>query len=285
MNIIQMKMDIKKSGYIVRVTTSDGYRYGYFDCDGAQVLSEDYNQITRLTEIKSNDIYLIASLNGQYGVFINSSKIINTQYQFIDYNSDLQMFIVERTGQYGAINIKGVEILKTEYSELNIQGIYMYTVKGDEQKVFDENGKEIDIPFDTVVTRSSSSKYFVRNDAENYSILNSNFEKISTQNYHFIEYAYDKYFIATNEQDKVGVIDVEENVVIDFNYDVVQVIKGKSIIQAIDFASSKTDIYDSQFDLALEISNANVEIIDDGIRVYNNESEHFLDNNGKIITK
>ena len=73
--------------------------------------------------------------------------------------------------------------------------------------------------------------------------------------------------------------------VIDFNYDVVQVIKGKSIIQAIDFASSKTDIYDSQFDLALEISNANVEIIDDGIRVYNNESEHFLDNNGKIITK
>ena len=44
-------------------------------------------------------------------------------------------------------------------------------------------------------------------------------------------------------------------------------------------------IYDSQFDLALEISNANVEIIDDGIRVYNNESEHFLDNNGKIITK
>lgn len=275
----------KKSGYIVRVTTSDGYRYGYFDCDGAQVLSEDYNQITRLTEIKSNDIYLIASLNGQYGVFINSSKIINTQYQFIDYNSDLQMFIVERTGQYGAINIKGVEILKTEYSELNIQGIYMYTVKGDEQKVFDENGKEIDIPFDTVVTRTSSSKYFVRNDAENYSILNSNFEKISTQNYHFIEYAYDKYFIATNEQDKVGVIDVEENVVIDFNYDVVQVIKGKSIIQAIDFASGKTDIYDSQFDLALEISNANVEIIDDGIRVYNNESEHFLDNNGKIITK
>ena len=168
---------------------------------------------------------------------------------------------------------------------MNIQGIYIYTVKGDEQKVFDENGKEVDIPFDTVITKTSSSKYFIRNDAGNYSILNSNFEKISSQNYHFIEYAYDKYFIATNEQDKVGVIDLEENIVVDFNYDVVQVIKGKSIIQAMDFASSKTDIYDSQFDLALEISNANIEILDDGIRVYNNEREHFLDNNGKIITK
>lgn len=275
----------KKSGYIVRITTSEGYRYGYYDSDGSQVLSEEYNEIARITEIKSNDIYLIAAKNGQYGVFINSSKIINTQYQSIYYNSDLQMFVVERTGQLGAINSKGVEILKAEYSELNIQGIYIYTVKGDEQKVFDENGKEVDIPFDTVITKTSSSKYFIRNDAGNYSILNSNFEKISSQNYHFIEYAYDKYFIATNEQDKVGVIDLEENIVVDFNYDVVQVIKGKSIIQAMDFASSKTDIYDSQFDLALEISNANIEILDDGIRVYNNEREHFLDNNGKIITK
>ena len=275
----------KKSGYIVRITTSDGYRYGYYDSDGGQVLSEDYNQIARLTEIKSNDIYLIAALNGQYGVFINSSKIINTQYQSINYNSDLQMFIVERTGQFGAINSKGMEVLKPEYSELNTNGIYMYAVKGEEQKVFDENGKEIDIPFDTTITKTSSSKYFIRNDAGNYSILNSNFEKISTQNYYFIEYAYDKYFIATNEQDKVGVIDVDENVVVDFNYDVVQVIKGKSIIQAIDFASNKTDIYDSKFDLALEISNANIEILDDGIRVYNNESEHFLDKSGKIIKK
>ena len=54
----------KKSGYIVRITTSDGYRYGYYDSDGVQVLSEEYNQITRLTQIKS-DIYLIAAKNGQ----------------------------------------------------------------------------------------------------------------------------------------------------------------------------------------------------------------------------
>ena len=44
----------KKSGYIVRTTTSDGYRYGYYDSDGVQVLSEEYNQITRLTQIKND---------------------------------------------------------------------------------------------------------------------------------------------------------------------------------------------------------------------------------------
>ena len=274
----------KKSGYIVRIVTSDGYRYGYYDSDGVQVLTEEYNQITRLTQIK-NDIYLIAAKNGQYGVFINNSKIINTQYQSIDYNQDLQVFIVERTGQFGAINLKGTEIIPTEYSELTVNGIYLYGLKGEEQKVFDVDGKVVDIPFNTYITTTSSTKYFIKNEDGNYSILDSNFETISTQNYHFLEYAYDKYFIATNEQDKVGVIDIEENIVVEFNYDLIQLIKGKNIFQARDFTTDKTDIYDNKFDLALEMSNANIEILDDMVRVYNSEQEIFLDDNGKIITK
>ena len=274
----------KKSGYIVRVTTSDGYRYGYYDYDGEQVLTEEYNQITRLTQLK-NDIYLIAAKNGQYGVFINNSKIINTQYQSIDYNQDLQLFIVERTGQFGAVNLKGVEVIPTEYSELKVNGIYLYGVKGEEQKVFDADGKIVDIPFNTYIMSTSSTKYFIKNEDGKYSILNSDFEQITQQNYHFLEYAYDKYFIATNEQDKVGVIDLEENVVVDFNYDVIQLIKGKNIFQARDFSDEKTDIYDNQFDLALEMSNANIDILDDGVRIYNDEQQVFLDDNGKIITK
>ena len=56
---------------------------------------------------------------------------------------------------------------------------------------------------------TSSTKYFIKIEDGKYSILNSDFEQITQQNYHFLEYAYDKYFIATNEQDKVGVIDLE----------------------------------------------------------------------------
>lgn len=274
----------KKAGYIVSVVTNDGYRYGYYDSEGVQVLNEEYNQITRLTQIKS-DTYLIVAQNGQYGVFINNSKIINPRYQSIDYNSDLQLFIVERTKQYGAINLKGVEVIPTEYTELTVNGIYLYASKDDEQKVFDANGKTVDIPFNVYINSTSSSKYFIKNQDGKYTVINSNFEELTKQNYHFIEYAYDNYFIATNEQDKVGVIDTEENIVVEFNYDLIQLIKGKSIFQAIDFEKNETDIYDSKFDLALEMSNANIEILDDGVKVHNNEQEILLDNTGKIITK
>lgn len=276
--------DYKKSGYIVSIITNDGYRYGYYDCDGTQVLSEDYNQITRINQLK-NDVYLIAAQNGQYGVFINNSKIINTQYQSIDYNQDLQIFIVERTRQYGALNLKGVEIIPIEYTSLTVNGIYIYGEKEEEKKVFDVNGKTVDIPFNEYINSTSSSKYFIKNQDGRYSIVNSNFEELTKQNYHFLEYAYDNYFIATNEQDKVGVIDSEENVVVDFKYDLIQLIKGKLIFQARDFETNRIDIYDNKFDLALEMSNANIDILEKGIKVYNNEQEIFLDNTGKVITK
>ena len=278
----------KKAGYIVRIVTTDGYRYGYYDCDGTQVLREEYNQIERLIEIK-NDVYLIVAKNGQYGVYINNIKIINTQYQSIDYNSDLQIFIVEKTKLYGAFNLKGIEILPIEFSQLSVNGIYLYGTKNTEEtqenKVYDVNGKSVNIPFDTVINKTSNSKYFIENEKGKYYVVDAEFKKLTQQKYNFLEYAYDKYFIATNEQNKMGVINLEEKVIVEFEYDVIQLIKGKSIFQALDFADNKTDIYDSKFDLALEMSNANIDILSNGIRVYNNERENYLDNNGKITTK
>lgn len=231
----------KKSGYIVRQTSTDGYKYGYYDYEGSQVLTEEYNQITRLTQIESNDIYLIAAKNGQYGVFINNSKIINTQYQEIEYNSDLEIFVVERTGKFGAINLKGVEILKPEYTELQINGIYIYTVKDEERKVWDANGKEVDINFEAVIQKTDS-EYFIKNEAGNYSILNSKMEQISKQTYRYLEFVYDNYFIATNEQDKSGIVDLQENVIVDFKYDAIQRVKGTLEVQAIDFATNERKI-------------------------------------------
>ena len=135
--------EYKKSGYIVCKTTSDGYRYGYYDYDYDQVLTTDYNQILRIVNvIDKNNVYLIASKNGQYGVFINNVKIINTQYQTINYEKDFNLFIAERTGKYGAFNEKGNEVLKVEYDSLEVKGIYIYATKGEEKKVFDKDGKE-----------------------------------------------------------------------------------------------------------------------------------------------
>lgn len=273
-----------KSGYIVQKTTDDGYRYGYYDSEGVQVLEEQYNQLARLTQIKSNDIYLIASKNGQYGVFINNSKIINTQYQAIEYNPELQMFIVERTGKFGAIRLNGMEILKPEYDELQINGIYMYTVKGEEKKVWDTSGNEVDISFETIIQKTDS-EYYIKNENGKYSILDSEFKTVSEKDYQYLEYLYNNHFIATNEQNKTGIIDLQENIKVEFKYDVIQLIKGNNAVQAIDFATNNTVFYDKEFKLSAGLIGANIEYLEKGFKVYNSEEEFIFDDNGKIITK
>ena len=275
----------QKSGYIVKITTEDGYRYGYYDSEGIQVLTEEYNQITRLTQIQSEESYLIVAKNGQYGIFVNNNKIINTQYQNIEYNSDLEIFIVERTGKYGAISLKGKEILKAEYNELKVNGLYIYTLKDEEKKVWDTNGLEVDINYETIIQKTDSKEYFIKNEGGYYSILNNNMEEISKGKYKYLEFIYDNYFIATNETDKSGIIDSQENLIIEYKYDIIQKVKGTLVIQAVEFNTDKTIFYDKEFNLIKEITNANIEYLENGFKVYNDEQEIILDTNGKIIDK
>ena len=237
-----------------------------------------------MTQIESNDIYLIVAQNGQYGLFINNSKIIDTQYQQIEYNSDLQIFIVERTGKFGVMNLNGAEILKPEYTEIQINGIYLYTIKDEERKVWDNTGKEVDISFETVIQKTDS-KYFIKNESGNYSILDSDLTSISKQNYKYLEYIYNDCFIATNDEENTGIIDLQENVIIDFKYDVIQLIKGNKSVQAIDFATNFTTFFDNDFEMITEILNAEIEYLEKGFKIYNFENNEgiLLDNNGKII--
>lgn len=241
----------KKSGYIVCKTTSDGYRYGYYDYDYDEVLISEYNQILRIVDVADkNNIYLIAAKNGQYGVFINNAKVINTQYQSINYEKDFNLFIAERTGKYGAFNEKGIEVLKVGYDSLEIKGIYIYTTKGDEKKVFDREGKEVNIPFDTTIEKTDNDNIFI------------------------------KY-----ENNKYGVINKEGENLINCEYDLLQIIRNTNAYQAVNFETNTIYIFNNKLEKVIEISNATINIEDEKIQVYNEEITYNLDINGNIIEK
>ena len=272
--------DYNKSGYIVCIVTTDGYRYGYFDYEGNKVLSEEYNNITRINYENSNNIYLIASKKGQYGVFLNGSKIINTQYQSIQYSEDLNMFIVEKTGQFGVYNSNGISVLETEFDNIEIRGMYIYTEKNNEKKVYDSTGIEVNIPYNVTIEKTNS-EFYIKEENSEYSLIDSNFNEISNTKYNNLNYAFDKYFIATNENGKQGIINNEENTEIEFKYDVIQTISTLKILQALSKDGS-VDIYNNKLEVTVQMKDAIIEFIDGQIRVYNDETEYLLDNNGNI---
>ena len=276
-----------KTGYIVCNITEEGYRYGYYDYEGSQMLDVEYNEITRLIEGSNpEDIYLIVAKNGQYGVFINNNRVIDTRYQSITYDKNMQMFIVEITGQFGAIDEKGNEVLKTEYSSLEIKGMYIYAERNEEQKVLNKNAEEVDIPFNTIIQQTSNSDYYIKivqDETQSYTLLNSNFEEIIEQKYSYLEYIFGDYFMATNADGKNGIINSKGEVILEFNYDVIQTIKDKNIIQAMNFQTNMNEIYNNEISKTLEIQNANIQELDDYVKIYNDNEEYYLDNNGNII--
>lgn len=241
--------EYRKSGYIVCKITSDGYRYGYYDYEYNKVLDIEYNQISRISDVKNkNNIYLIASLNGQFGVFINNTKVIDTQYQSINYDSDLAIFIVERTGKYGAFNENGTEILKPEYNSLIIQGLFIYGEKESEQKVYDKNGKEVNIPFTTIIEPTDMSQYYIK-----------------------------------IENNKYGIVNDKNETIINCEYDLIQQISGTNAFQGIKNETDVTTIFNKNLENVLEMVHATTEVLEDRIKVYNDSEEVNLDFDGNKI--
>ena len=241
--------EYRKSGYIVCKITSDGYRYGYYDYEYNKVLEINYNQISRILDVKNkNNIYLIASLNGQFGVFINNTKVIDTQYQSINYDSELEVFIVERTGKYGAFNENGTEIIKPEFNSLIVQGVFLYAQNDTEQKVYNKNGKEVNIPFTTIIESIETSQYYIK-----------------------------------IENNKYGIINDKNELIINCEYDLIQQISGTNAFQGVKNDTDTTTIFNKNLEKVLEMVHATTEVSDGKIRIYNDSEEVDFDFDGNKI--
>ena len=241
--------EYRKSGYIVCKITSDGYRYGYYDYEYNKVLEINYNQISRILDVKNkNNIYLIASLNGQFGVFINNTKVIDTQYQSINYDSELEVFIVERTGKYGSFNENGTEIIKPEFNSLIVQGVFLYAQNDTEQKVYNKNGKEVNIPFTTIIESTETSQYYIK-----------------------------------IENNKYGIINDKNELIINCEYDLIQQISGTNAFQGVKNDTDTTTIFNKNLEKVLEMVHATTEVSDGKIRIYNDSEEVDFDFDGNKI--
>ena len=73
------------SGYVLGLTTTDGYWYGYMNYKRKKLLDIEYNEIIRLGGIGSEDtdkdVFILAKKNGQYGLIKNKKVIIDFKYK------------------------------------------------------------------------------------------------------------------------------------------------------------------------------------------------------------
>ena len=269
----------KNDGYIVGVKTDEGYRYSYVTQNGKEIVETKYNDLYRVADIDSKDIYIICAENGKYGLIKNKQKVIQNEYQSIDYSKSNNTFIVLKGKRYGVISIDGKEIIPTEYKEINIAGDYIYANNGENTEIFNTNGQKADINENVEIINIQNTEYKIHVEANDentvYSIYKNN-QKLNKKDYSYIEYLYNDYFIVSDENGKLGIIDNNDSVKVKIKYDSIQRIENTKLTQVIDSDENITEIYSENMDKICELKNANIINRKEYIKIYNDEEIKYI---------
>ena len=273
-----------RAGFITAVKTDNGVRYGYVAFDGKKVLKEEYNDIVRIPN--NEKVCLIVAKDGRYGVYENSKRILNNEYQSISYCENGAL-IIEKNKNYGIASLDGKILVEPKYASIESKGLYLYAQSSNEKKIYDANGNSINMNYSRVVYETENEKYrivtLINNNKIYYGIEDNNGKELIAPSYEYIEYIFNDYFIAKNEKGNLGIIQANGNKLVNFDYETLQRIKGKNIVQAIKAKSNKTEIYSSELKVTVTMNDANINNEDGYILVYNDKEKFYMDENGNKL--
>ena len=277
----------KNAGYIVSIKTQEGYRYGYIKNDGKEIVKPQYNELSRITGIKDDEnIYLLGSKNGQYGISKNGEEIIQNAYQSIRYDEVNNVFVIEKSKKYGIANIEGKEIVPLNYSQIDITGMYIYAQNEQGITVYDSQGTQVNMNANIAILNTSNENYKIKIDNENgskYSIIDKEGKELTKETYNYIEYLYDNYFIASKDTGKLGVIDEKGNIKVELKYSSLQEIQGTKLLQATISEEKKTEVYSSTMEVVASMQDAVIENNEECIKVYNGSETILLSKEGNVL--
>ncbi len=275
----------KEAGFIVGQKKEEGYRYGYIDYKGKEILEVEYNEINRIIEnIKENTVYLLAFKNGQAGIYQNKKQIIKHSYEEIEYNSQSQLFIVQKSGKQGVIDKEGKEILKPEYDYIMISGKTISTQQDGILSSYNINGEKQETQTDKTIVSVENTKYSITIDKQDkFGLIDENDNILLENEYSYVEYAFDEYFIVTKDG-KVGIYDANKQKEIISGYDVIYNLENKHMIQTIMLDTYTIEIYNHNMEKIVSMEQANIQIEKDYIIIFSKTDRKYFNENGIEIS-
>lgn len=271
----------RKDGYIVSTKTEDGYRYGYIDFSGKQLLKMEYNEIYRLNNIENDEeIYLVAEKNGQAGLLKNDRQILDHQYQdieYVKYDNQNKLLILEKNRKYGVSMLNGNAVLPIDYTNINIEGIYIKAEKENQSFIYDMNGNKQTNPSYQNIIKTENEDYRITVDNNGkYGLINKDGKIVVTNKYYYLEYLFDEYLIAVGEEGKAGIINSRDDIIVPITYGVIQKVDDCKLIEAIETNKNVLEIYNSTMKQIASMKNAKLDTEKDYIKIYSNTETLYI---------
>ena len=275
----------KYAGYIITTTTQEGYRYGYINYNGKLILKPEYNELSRITDIMDNEnAYLLCAKNGQFGVNKDEKEIVKNEYQSISYDKTNDLLVVEKSKKYGIASLDGKIIVPAQFLQIDVIGNYLYAKNEQGTIVYDNQGKETNMDTNISILNTENEKYKIKIDNQNetkYGLITKEGKELIEEKYSYMEYLYNDYFIVSNENSKLGVVNNKDAVKIPIENDSVQKVEGTDLIQAV--VANTTKLYDKTMNNICEMENATVEVNSDYIKIYNDKQIQYFSKDGKEL--
>lgn len=270
----------ENAGFVLRVKTDNGYRFGYANRKGKIILETLYNEINRITEIEGKDVYLITSNNGRYGLMKNGKEVLKNEYTDLSFDINNHLLIAQKDKIYGVVNLEGKNIIPIDYDNIIIGGKYIDAQKGEDILIFNAKGENIST--EIISYNKVNDDYAIIIDKNNnYNIVDNKDNKKLRENYTYIENVKDNYFIVT-QNGKAGIIDGEGKIVIELKYDAIQKIESTNVLQAIQ--ENRIDIIDEEMKAHSGIEKALMSKKENYIKLYSENDIKYYNLSGKEVT-
>ncbi len=237
----------KNGGYIVGNRSNKGIQYGYLDKNEKEIVKIEQESLYRVTELNSQDIYLVGSQNGRYALFKNKENLTDYKYIDIFYNNGTQCFTVTKNKSYGLINMEGKVLIPEEYEELMVVGIYVKAHKNNSDYIFDLNGNQV-----------KDSKF-------------TSLQQTKTG----------KFYITINDDYKYGIADKNQEVVVENKYDYIDEIETTGLLIAT--IDDDVTIYSGNASEIVSVEDAKVELTGDYIKVITSDEAYYLTVQGRKV--
>lgn len=273
----------KYSGYIVGNDTDKGTMYKYINYETNIETKEEYQDIKRIVDYEDKDkFYLIFKKDNKYGIIEDGNVIVNNEYDNIEYDSFNKLFIVKKDKNYGVLKLNGETLISCLYDDINIEGIYIYALKNDEQIIFSITGEQISNSKNKSAYNVENTNYKITiNDENKYGVIDENNNDIIPNEYYYIGYLGNDYFVVSDQTGKNGIVDNKGKIVLETKYDTIEKPEKVNLIEATEINTNTITLFDTNIKEIAKMNNAKIFEGENYIRLYSSKAQKYFNSNGE----
>ena len=274
----------QKHGFIISNKVNNKYYYGYINYLGEKLLDTKYSEIIRIQDTNTkDDIYLIANSDVKSSFYKNKKEIIKSDYEDIQYDIVNKKLILQKNQKQGLADLNGKIIIPIEYDNIIIAGSCINAQKNGEVMLFKPDGVKSQNNNLISMFQTENEKFIICvNNEEKYGVIDNNENQIIENKYFFLSYLWEDYFIAKNEN-YFGIINSSNEIILNFEYDSLQKVEQTNIIEGL--KNNKKIYLNKNLKQIKEFEDVKRKLENNYLKLYsiNKKELIYLDKDGNVV--